>query len=223
MGGEGRIFLASLTTRSHHSFSSTTTGAAWPMFAIIFAQFTTVFADPMAGDFMGQVNQVALYFLYLSIAACVAAFFQASMWMWTGHRQTSRIRQMYLQAVLRQDVEFFDTQTTTGSLLEGLNEDGNAVQQAISEKVGDFLQHTATFTVGYIIAFWRGWDMTLVMVGTIPFLAGVGAILAKLSTWTSAKSSAAYVEASSLAQQARPHLALPLTSTCSSPSCFVND
>ena len=123
------------------------------------------------------------------------------MWMWTGHRQTSRIRQRYLQAVLRQDVEFFDTQATTGSLLEGLNEDGNAVQQAISEKVGDFLQHTATFTVGYAIAFWRGWDMTLVMVGTIPFLAGVGAILAKLSTWTAAKSSAAYVEASSLAQQ----------------------
>lgn len=37
--------------------------------------------------------------------------------------------QMYLKAVLRQDVEYFDTQATTGSLLQGLNEDGTAIQQ----------------------------------------------------------------------------------------------
>ena len=30
---------------------------------------------------------------------------------------------MYLKAVLRQDVGFFDTQATTGGLLQGLNED----------------------------------------------------------------------------------------------------
>ena len=162
--------------------------------------------------------------------------------------------------MLRQNVEFFDTQATTGSLLEGLNEDGNAVQQAISEKVGetsssflysvptltpiltltstypnpsslkvgDFLQHTATFAVGYAIAFWRGWDMTLVMVGTLPFLAGVGAILAKLSTYTAAKSSAAYVEASSLAQQvSTSHPLTPSHSDCSnltpSPHLFLSN
>lgn len=46
--------------------------------------------------------------------------------------------------------------------------------------MGDFLQHSATFVVGYIIAFWRGWDMTLVMIGTLPLLVAMGATLAKV-------------------------------------------
>lgn len=37
--------------------------------------------------------------------------------------QSNRLRQRYLAAVLRQDVGFFDTQATTGGLLQGLNED----------------------------------------------------------------------------------------------------
>jgi hypothetical protein len=36
------------------------------------------------------------------------------------------------------------------------------VQAAISEKLGGFQHHSATFLVGLAIAFWRGWDMTLV-------------------------------------------------------------
>lgn len=78
------------------------------------------------------------------------------MWMWTGHRQTAKLRNLYLSAVLRQDVAFFDTQATTGSLLKGLDEDSASVQQAISEKVGHFMQHVSCFLIGYIVAFWRG-------------------------------------------------------------------
>jgi hypothetical protein len=34
-----------------------------------------------------------------------------------------------------QDITFFDTQASTGGLLQGLNEDSLAVKEAISEKV----------------------------------------------------------------------------------------
>jgi ABC-type multidrug transport system fused ATPase/permease subunit len=61
-------------------------------------------------------------------------------------------------------------------------------------QVGTFLQHSATFVVGFIIAFTRSWDMTLVLVGCLPFLAGVGGILAKLITTLSNKATAAYTE-----------------------------
>ena len=84
-----------------------------------------------------------------------------------------------------------------GGLLQGLNEDSLAVQQALSDKVGLFLQHMATFITGYIIAFVKGWDMTLVMVGCLPFLAGVGGVLTKLTTSISSKSTEAYTEVSS--------------------------
>jgi len=63
-------------------------------------------------------------------------------------------------------------------------------------QVGTFLQHSATFIVGFIIAFTRSWDMTLVLVGCLPFVAGVGSIMAKLTTSLSNKGTAAYTEVS---------------------------
>lgn len=37
---------------------------------------------------------------------------------YTGNRQANRLRRLYLEAILRQDVSFFDTQSTTGGLLQ---------------------------------------------------------------------------------------------------------
>ncbi|KAJ9525056.1 hypothetical protein QJQ45_017385, partial [Haematococcus lacustris] len=176
-------------------------GIAWPLFAVIFKDFTDTFGNPGA-DFMSDIRQIALSFVWLALGAMVGSYLQASMWMWAGNRQTSRLRQQYLQAVLRQNVAYFDTQATTGTLLQGLNSDSAAVEAAISEKTGHFIQHSTTFIAGIIVAFVGGWDMTLVMVGTMPFLAAAGAVLAKVTAVMSSRTSKAYTDASSLAQQA---------------------
>ncbi|KAJ9525246.1 hypothetical protein QJQ45_020777 [Haematococcus lacustris] len=200
-------------------------GIAWPLFAVIFKDFTDTFGNPGA-DFMSDIRQIALSFVWLALGAMVGSYLQASMWMWAGNRQTSRLRQQYLQAVLRQNVStqsafnqlkslprrntskqlrhvaYFDTQATTGTLLQGLNSDSAAVEAAISEKTGHFIQHSTTFIAGIIVAFVGGWDMTLVMVGTMPFLAAAGAVLAKVTAVMSSRTSKAYTDASSLAQQA---------------------
>ena len=52
-----------------------------------------------------------------------------------GSRQASKLRQRYLQAVLRQEPAYFDVHATTGELLQGLNDDTTAIQMAIGEKV----------------------------------------------------------------------------------------
>ena len=46
-----------------------------------------------------------------------------------GTRQANRIRHRYLAAVLRQDVSFFD-EKASGGLMQGLNEDIVAIQNA---------------------------------------------------------------------------------------------
>lgn len=56
-------------------------------------------------------------------------------WMFTGERQTSRLRKRYLEAVLKQDVGFFDTDARTGDIVFSVSTDTLLVQDAISEKV----------------------------------------------------------------------------------------
>lgn len=86
----------------------------------------------------------------------------------------------------------------SGGLLQGLNEDSLAVADGIGEKVGVFLQHSSTVICGYIVAFTYGWDMTLVLLGVLPFLAGCGYIMAQVTTSFAKKSQQAYTEVGAL-------------------------
>jgi ABC-type multidrug transport system fused ATPase/permease subunit len=54
-----------------------------------------------------------------------------------------------------------------GALLRSLNDDTAAYQQAVSERLGIFIQHMTTFVVGFAVAFWRGgWQAALVSAGS---------------------------------------------------------
>ena len=55
--------------------------------------------------------------------------------MYTGERQAGTLRKKYLEAVLRQDVGFFDTDARTGDIVFSVSTDTLLVQDAISEKV----------------------------------------------------------------------------------------
>lgn len=53
----------------------------------------------------------------------------------TGERQAARIRGLYLEAVLRQDIAFFEKEMTTGQVVERMSGDTILIQDAIGEKV----------------------------------------------------------------------------------------
>uniref|UniRef100_A0A7R9VCA0 Uncharacterized protein n=1 Tax=Chlamydomonas euryale TaxID=1486919 RepID=A0A7R9VCA0_9CHLO len=202
------------------TFGSCVHGCAFPLFSIVFGDFVDIFGDfENSPDFMSRVSEVALYFVYIAIGALVAAYLQNAFWTWTSSRQAARLRTHYLSAVLRQEIAYFDTQATAGALMQSLAEDGNVVQMATGDKLGHFQQHLTSFVVGYIIAFWRGWDMALVMVGSLPFLAGVGAALSKMTTTFNAKSDESYKQASELAGQSIGQIRTVVAYTAEPRSC----
>lgn len=53
----------------------------------------------------------------------------------TGERQATRIRGLYLETILRQDIEFFDTETNTGEVIGRMSGDTILIQDAMGEKV----------------------------------------------------------------------------------------
>ena len=60
---------------------------------------------------------------------------EISCWMWTGERQSTKMRIKYLEAALNQDIQFFDTEVRTSDVVFAINSDAVMVQDAISEKV----------------------------------------------------------------------------------------
>ncbi|KAF5197502.1 Zinc induced facilitator-like, partial [Thalictrum thalictroides] len=88
----------------------------------------------------------------------------------TGERQAARIRGMYLKSILKQDIAFFDTKTTTEDVIGRMSQDTILIQDAKGEKVGNTIQLFSTFYYCFMIAIFKGWLLALVLVSCIHFL-----------------------------------------------------
>ncbi|PKU67047.1 ABC transporter B family member 7 [Dendrobium catenatum] len=53
----------------------------------------------------------------------------------TGETQTTRIRMLYLNALLNQEIAFFDNQISTGEVVEKMSGDTILIQDAMGEKI----------------------------------------------------------------------------------------
>ncbi|XP_061354694.1 ABC transporter B family member 11-like isoform X1 [Gastrolobium bilobum] len=131
----------------------------------------------------------------------VCNILELTCWMITGERQAARIRGLYLQTILRQDVSFFDKETNTGEVVGRMSGDTVLIQDAMGEKVGQFIQLIATFFGGFVIAFFRGWLLTVVMLSCIPLIVLSGAMMSTVIAKTSSSGQTAYSKAASIVEQ----------------------
>eukprot|EP00828_Plagiopyla_frontata_P026451 TRINITY_DN3460_c0_g1_i5.p1 TRINITY_DN3460_c0_g1~~TRINITY_DN3460_c0_g1_i5.p1 ORF type:complete len:873 (+),score=144.61 TRINITY_DN3460_c0_g1_i5:314-2932(+) len=89
--------------------------------------------------------------------------------MLAGDRQGIRLREKYFQALLKQDIAWFDT-INPNELASKVADETFTVQGAIGEKVATYLQQVGLFLSGIIIGFIKGWSLALVILGFVPFM-----------------------------------------------------
>ena len=179
-------------------------GAGMPVWAILFGNIINDFGfnEFDMEDLKRKVNNVVPLFIYLGLGTFVGAYCQNFFFSIAAVRQVNKLRGLYLAQVLKQDIAYFDTLGTSGYLLQGLNEDCITFQAAIGEKVGMFLFFMSTSVVGIIVAFVRGWDMTLVILSLLPLLGAAGYGMTVITSRLTSSMNRAYAGANSLAQQA---------------------
>ncbi|CAL9138668.1 unnamed protein product [Musa acuminata var. zebrina] len=136
----------------------------------------------------------------------------------TGERQATRIRGLYLKAILRQEIGFFDNETSTGEVIGRMSGDTILIQDAIGEKiklyvdiccnhylpknhficlfqVGKCLQLAATFFGSFVVAFTKGWLLSLVLIASLPLTVIAGAAMSLIIFRSSTRGQKAYAEA----------------------------
>ncbi|KAH9614600.1 hypothetical protein KSS87_020848 [Heliosperma pusillum] len=183
------------------SIAAICNGIAQPLMTLILGQIINSFGNTDPHNVVHQVSKVSLRFLYLAIYTGIACFLQVTCWMITGERQAARIRGLYLQTILRQDVTFFDTETTTGEVIGRMSGDTVLIQDAMGEKVAKFIQLTATVVGGFVIAFIRGWLLAIVLLACIPALVIAGGTMALLMMKMSSRAQMAYADAGNVVEQ----------------------
>ncbi|GAB2264092.1 hypothetical protein Droror1_Dr00026226 [Drosera rotundifolia] len=178
-------------------------GCSLPLFLRFFADLVNSFGSysDEPDKMVQQVSKYAFYFLVVGAAIWASSWAEIACWMWTGERQSTKMRIKYLEAALNQDIQYFDTEVRTSDVVFAINTDAVMIQDAISEKLGNFIHYMATFVSGFAVGFTAVWQLGLLTLGLVPLIAIIGAIhmttLNKLTT----KSQEALAEAGNIVEQ----------------------
>lgn len=164
-------------------------GALMPMMTVLFGGLAGTFRSFLLGEISGSkfnsdLASFSLYFLYLAIGEFAMVYMATVGFVYAGEHVTSKIRERFLAAILRQNIAFFD-ELGAGEITTRITADTNLVQEGISEKVGLTLTAIATFVAAIVISFTRHWKLALIMCSTVVAivvtLGFVGTFVAKLS------------------------------------------
>lgn len=186
------------------ALASIISGAALPLFTLVFGSLTQVFTDFFVygtdpKEFQRVVNHNTLYFVYLGVGIFVASFIQTYLHIDRGEVIAARIRTKYLESVLRQNIAYFD-RVGAGEVTSRITSDVTQIQDGISEKVGLIFSGVATFIAAFVIGFIKSWKMAFVMSSTVfAILFGMGTASVWIVKYTTINLSA-YGEASSIAE-----------------------
>jgi len=173
-------------------------GITLPLFCLLFG---TVINGLNSPDMSSKVPDICLQIMGLAIAAGTAAYFQNALMNVAAVRQVKALRSKYIQALFRQDIAWYDAHSA-GEECARLTEDTLAVEDAIGAKLPLITQSLSTFLAGLVLAFTISWKMSLVLLGFIPFLGGVMALISKAILGNDDASSEAYGDAGEVATEA---------------------
>jgi ATP-binding cassette subfamily B (MDR/TAP) protein 1 len=126
--------------------------------------------------FMHDASANAAGFCYIGLGMIIATYIYMFVWVYTAEVNAKRIRERYLQAVLRQDVAFFDN-VGSGEIATRIETDTHLVQQGMSEKVALVVNFIAAFFTGFILAYARNWRLALALSSIIPVIGITGAVM----------------------------------------------
>ncbi|KAL5865632.1 hypothetical protein ACOSQ3_003146 [Xanthoceras sorbifolium] len=178
-------------------------GASVPVFFIYFGKLINIiglaYLFPKAAA--PTVAKYSLDFVYLSVAILFSSWIEVGCWMHSGERQAGKMRMAYLKSMLNQDISLFDTESSTGEVISAITSDIIVVQDALSEKVGNFMHYISRFIAGFIIGFARVWQISLVTLSIVPLIALAGGVYAYIATGLIARVRKSYVKAGEIAEE----------------------
>ncbi|EFJ23178.1 hypothetical protein SELMODRAFT_103646 [Selaginella moellendorffii] len=185
------------------SLGAIANGLAIPAMILTRGHIIDSFGRPQlqASQIKDQIFANAQVFVYIALGAWIASYLELSCWMRAGERQAKRIRTAYLRSVLRQNVAYFDTNVTTGDVVNSISTDAFLVQEAISEKTGSFIRNATQFLGCYLVGFTQAWRLSLVVLPFTPLLIMPGMLYGKAVTRFEVRKKSAYSKAGSLVEQ----------------------
>ncbi|CAE7517987.1 ABCB5 [Symbiodinium sp. CCMP2592] len=151
----------------------------------MFAEFdTTAFVNMSAADqasmmeamsqqanelMLESVGDTAIKFILIGCGVCAAASLQGFSFAYFVDSQVKKMRPMYFDAMLHQDVGWFDTHSP-GALAGEMTADLEAFHEAFGTKLGVSIMSSSGLITGLAVGFFLSWEIPLLMLATLPLM-----------------------------------------------------
>ena len=175
-------------------------GTALPLFSLVFGSMSDEF-NQGKDALLDAVSRLALYLFLIGLGTFFLSAISQSFWMISGERQSIRYRYNYFQAVLNQNVGWYDS-INPNELAAKIANETFKVQGAIGEKVATFVMTIFIFIAGFAIGFAKGWQLSLVIAASLPVITLSAFFFVYVIQNITTKSSEGYSTAGANAEQA---------------------
>ncbi|KAH0621457.1 hypothetical protein JD844_022801 [Phrynosoma platyrhinos] len=165
------------------SLGAAVNGAISPLYALLFSQILGTFSLLDEEEQRSQINSICLLFVVVGVISFGTQFLQGYTFAKSGELLTRRLRKIGFQAMLGQEIGWFDDhRNSPGALTTRLATDASQVQGATGTQIGMIVNSLANIGAAIIIAFYFSWKLSLVITCFLPFLALSGMVQSQMLT-----------------------------------------
>lgn len=178
-------------------------GVSQPMQILLFGDTLNSFnpSEPLDAKTMAHnINSSAVKFVYVGIAVLFCGFAQVACWSVTASRQAKRIRSAYVSAIITKEIGWFDVNDPM-QLPTRVADTSVTIQNGIGRKVGDGLHFFSMAVSGLIIGLIKGWELTLILLAFVPFIAATAYLAMKVLSTATQAGIESYGKAGAIAQE----------------------
>ncbi|KAH8301534.1 hypothetical protein KR059_005587 [Drosophila kikkawai] len=131
-------------------------------------QGKTYRADDDAGNLLlDKVQQFSLQNTYIGIVMLVCSYLSITCFNYAAHSQILTIRSKFFRSILHQDMKWYDF-NQSGEVASRMNEDLSKMEDGLAEKVVMFVHYFVSFVGSLVLAFVKGWQLSLVCLTSLP-------------------------------------------------------
>ncbi|ULT80912.1 hypothetical protein L3Y34_011051 [Caenorhabditis briggsae] len=188
---------------------SSASGALLPFNSLIFEGITNVLMQGQSewqngtfayDTFSTGIRHYCLLYFLLGVFMFLCTYISNACLYTMAERRLYCIRKHLLRSVLRQDAQWFD-ENTVGGLTQKMSSGIEKIKDGIGDKIGVLFSGAATFISGVLLGFYMCWQLTLVMLITVPLQLGQMYMSAKHLNRATKNEMSAYSSAGGMANE----------------------
>ncbi|TNN61547.1 Bile salt export pump [Liparis tanakae] len=158
-------------------------GGVNPVYSLLFSQVLATFSiiDPVLQR--KEIDGICLFFVMVGVVSFFTQMLQGYAFSKSGELLTRRLRRLGFQAMLGQEIGWFDDhKNSAGALTTRLATDASQVQGATGSQIGMIVNSLTNIGVAVIMSFCFSWKLTMLILCFLPFIALSGGFQAKMLT-----------------------------------------